>query len=90
MITHPASDLLTISCSSVAEAIYGDVPGAELVKDTDLGEVWTIPCDIEINISFKFGGKDIPIHPLDTSLDLNATDDSGSRVCLGAVSVTEL
>ncbi|KIP08626.1 hypothetical protein PHLGIDRAFT_34907 [Phlebiopsis gigantea 11061_1 CR5-6] len=70
--------------ASVAEAIYGDVPGAELVKDADLGEVWTIPCDIEINISFKFGGKDIPIHPLDTSLDLNATDDSGSRVCLGA------
>ena len=82
--------MLTVGHSSVAEAIYGDVPGAELVKDASLGEIWTIPCDIEINISFKFGGKDIPIHHLDTSLDLNATDDSGSRVCLGAVGITEL
>lgn len=70
----------------MAQAIYGDVPGAELVNDASLGQIWTLPCDYEINISFKFGGKDIPIHPLDTSLDLNATDDNGDKVCLGAVS----
>lgn len=73
--------------SSVAEAIYSKVPGADLVKNSPLGgDVWTIPCDVEINIAFKFGGKNFPIHPLDTSLDLNATDDSGHRICIGAVS----
>ncbi|EKM51672.1 uncharacterized protein PHACADRAFT_261953 [Phanerochaete carnosa HHB-10118-sp] len=70
--------------ASVSEAIYSDVPGAQLVKNSDLGEVWTIPCNVEINISFSFGGKTIPIHPLDTSLDLNATDDNGNHICIGA------
>lgn len=77
------ADLL---CSSVASAIYSDVPGADLVSDPSLGKVWTIPCDVEINISFNFGSKNFPIHPLDTSLDFNATDDNGNRVCIGAVS----
>lgn len=73
-------------CRSVSEAIYSDVPGAQLVKNSDLGEIWTMPCNVEINISFNFGSKNFPIHPLDTSLDLNATDDNGNHVCVGAVS----
>ena len=37
-------------------------------------------------MTFTFAGQKIPIHPLDTSLDLNVTDDSGNKVCLGSVS----
>ncbi|THG98836.1 hypothetical protein EW026_g3422 [Hermanssonia centrifuga] len=70
--------------SSVSEAIYGDVPGSQLIDDPDLGKIWTIPCDIEINISFNFGGKSFPVHPLDTSLDFNATDSNGDHFCYGA------
>jgi hypothetical protein len=70
----------------VADAIYGDAPDADFVKSSDLGAVWTVPCDVEINIAFKFGGITYPIHPLDTVLDLGATNDDGSKVCIGAVS----
>ncbi|PSR78177.1 hypothetical protein PHLCEN_2v7509 [Hermanssonia centrifuga] len=75
---------LTLLHSSVSEAIYGDVPGSQLINDPDLGKIWTIPCDIEINISFNFGGKSFPVHPLDTSLDFNATDSNGDHFCYGA------
>lgn len=78
--------MLIYARSAVSDAIYSDVPNAELVKDPSLGEIWTLPCDVEINIAFKFGGKTFPIHPLDTSLDFNSTDADGKRVCLGAVS----
>ena len=37
-------------------------------------------------MTFIFAGQKIPIHPLDTSLDLNVTNTAGERVCLGAVS----
>jgi len=35
-------------------------------------------------MTFIFQGNKFPIHPLDTNLDLNVTDDSGNHVCLGA------
>lgn len=63
------------------------MPGASLENDADVGKIWTLPCDYEINIAFKFGGVTYPVHPLDVSLDLNATDDSGDRICVGAVSL---
>ncbi len=66
------------------------MPGSQLINDPDLGKIWTIPCDIEINISFNFGGKNFPVHPLDTSLDFNATDSNGDHVCYGAVSLFSL
>ena len=61
------------------------MPGVDLVKNSPLGgDVYTIPCDVEINISFKFGGKTFPIHPLDTSSsDFHLTDSSGNTVCVG-------
>ena len=77
---------LAIAASDIAKAFYSDVPDAQLVTRSDLsGEVWQIPCDKEVNVTFKFGGISFPIHPLDTNLDLNATDDDGNRVCFGAV-----
>ena len=65
----------------VADAIYGRVQGAEWNADN---EVWTIPCDQMLNISFKFGGVDFPIHPLDTSSsDFGLINSEGKSVCVG-------
>ena len=36
-------------------------------------------------MTFIFAGQKIPIHPLDTAIDLNVTNSSGDKVCLGAV-----
>ena len=49
-----------------------------------LGNVYTLPCDVELNVTFKFGGVSYPIHPLDTSLDLGRTNSSGDALCIGA------
>ncbi|KAI0755224.1 acid protease [Daedaleopsis nitida] len=69
----------------VAEAFYKDVPGAKLVNlQAVSGEIWQLPCDKEINVTFKFGAISFPVHPLDTSIDLNLTDSSGHHVCFGA------
>lgn len=68
---------------SVSDAIYGRVQGAEY--DTN-EQLWLIPCDQMLNISFNFGGVNFPIHPLDTvSSDFNVTDSSGKTMCVGTV-----
>jgi hypothetical protein len=70
---------------SVSDAIYGRVPGASY----DTGqEIWMIPCDIEVNLTFSIGGVKFPVHPLDVSNDdFNTVDSSGNHVCLGSVSL---
>jgi hypothetical protein len=66
---------------SVSDAIYGRVQGAEY--DTN-EQLWLVPCDQMLNISFNFGGVNFPIHPLDTvSADFNFTDSSGKTMCVG-------
>jgi len=66
----------------MADAIYGRVQGA--VYDT-ANQFWTVPCGQLLNISFNFGGVNIPIHPLDTvSSDFNYKDSSGKSACVGA------
>lgn len=66
---------------AMSDAIYGRVQGAKYDEDEEL---WTLPCDQELNITFKFGGVSIPVHPLDTaSSDFNLTDSSGSPLCVG-------
>jgi hypothetical protein len=37
----------------VADAIYGRVPGAEYDSKH---QMWTIPCGIEVNLTFSIGG----------------------------------
>jgi len=66
----------------VSDAIYGRVKGAYYdVKN----EWWTIPCGQYLNISFNFGGRNYPIHPLDTVDDnFNQLDPNGNKVCIGA------
>jgi hypothetical protein len=83
--------VLTRLFRAVSDAIYSNVRSAEYTNIQGIGNIWAVPCSEEINLSFKFGGKVIPIHPLDVSLD--GTDlqldlrytDSGELFCLGAV-----
>jgi len=65
----------------VSDAIYGCVQGAEY--DTK-NQLWLVPCDQLLNISFNFGGQNYPIHPLDTvSADFNMTSSTGKSMCVG-------
>ncbi|KAA1466500.1 acid protease [Dentipellis sp. KUC8613] len=54
----------TYAPSAVCKAIYGNIPGALL--DTRLG-MWTLPCNVEIDIALQINGQVFPIHPLDMS-----------------------
>lgn len=68
----------------VSDAIYGRVPGAVFDQKS---QFWTVPCDSLINVSFKFGGTEIPIHPLDTAMsEFNYEDSNGDTACVGSVS----
>ena len=89
-VAHSMSALAridTCGCSSVAEAFYQNVPGAQYIDNVAslAGPAWQIPCDDEINVTFKFGGQSYPINPLDVSLDLGAEDSSGNAICYGGV-----
>lgn len=79
--------MLTSIFRSLSDAVYGRIPGAQYVNRSDVGgAVWEVPCDREVNMTFIFGGQRIPIHPLDTTLDLKVTNDAGDKVCIGSVS----
>lgn len=67
--------------------MYGRIPGAQYTNRSDVGGIWEVPCDREVNMTFIFAGQKIPIHPLDTVVDLNVTNSSGDKVCLGAVRI---
>jgi hypothetical protein len=43
--------------------MYASLPGAQFSEENNL---WVVPCDAEVNVTWTFGGKEIPIHPLDT------------------------
>ena len=69
----------------VSDAIYGRVPGA--VFD-EKNQYWTVPCDSLIQISFRFGGVEIPIHPLDAVMsEFSYKDANGKTACVGSVSL---
>ncbi|EMD37877.1 hypothetical protein CERSUDRAFT_114514 [Gelatoporia subvermispora B] len=71
---------------AVADGIYGRFPQASFqnVTQAGLGPVWTLPCDVEVNITFKFGGVSFPIHPLDTNYDDGFVYPNGTKFCVGA------
>lgn len=66
----------------MADAIYGRVQGAKY-NSTQNGGLWLVPCTQELNISFNFGGVNIPMHPL----DVVSTDLDLGTYCAGTVSV---
>ncbi len=84
---HTFRDLMLRDHRAIAAAIYSRVPGAKLATiDASPSPVWTVPCDFELNITFKFGGVAYPVHPLDTVMrDITGpVDDQGSATCVGA------
>ncbi|KAI0043886.1 acid protease [Auriscalpium vulgare] len=62
---------------SVAKQIYSVIDGAMFM----LSPVpqWLVPCEAEVNVTFKFGGQSYPMHPLDLSREL----DSDLDLCAG-------
>ncbi|KAI0027747.1 acid protease [Vararia minispora EC-137] len=64
----------------MSDAIYGRVQGA--IYDTT-NELWRLPCDQELNVTFHFGGVDFPIHPLDTSSSDIQITKAGVTYCTG-------
>jgi hypothetical protein len=75
----------------VSDAFYSNAPGA-FFTDLGFGSVWILPCTQELNATFNFGGKSIPIHPLDMTIEPAAfgvpnselqTSD-GVDACIGA------
>ena len=67
----------------MSDAIYSGVPNASIQNVTGLGNIWVIPCNAEINVTFIIGGKAYPVHPLDTNFDAGIDPDGIS--CVGAV-----
>jgi hypothetical protein len=68
----------------MSDAIYGRVPGANY--DETLG-YWTVPCDSLVNLTFVFGGVQVPIHPLDVVMsEFSYKDATGKTACVGSVS----
>lgn len=49
-------------------SIYGAIPGAALAED-----IWFVPCDAALNVSFVMGGIEYPVHPLDLTALQTAT-----------------
>ncbi|KAI1794122.1 acid protease [Ganoderma leucocontextum] len=77
----------------IAAAIYSRVPGAKLTTiDASPSPVWTVPCDFELNVTFKFGGVAYPVHPLDTVMQdiMGPVNDQGSAFCVGAFQPTNV
>jgi len=69
---------------SIADAFYARVPGAQLTNVTGFGSIYTLPCNVELNVTFKFSNISYHIHPLDTSLQVGPPDSSGNPTCLGS------
>lgn len=77
----------------MSDAIYADIPGAKFENISGIGEIYTLPCDQEVNVTFMFAGVKYPIHPLDANMngsDLLVTDSAGGEICFGSVSINYL
>jgi len=68
---------------AVSDALYSGIPGAQFISQQGF---WAIPCDTEVNLTFVIGGQNYPVHPFDTNMDMNFTDDNNKPICIGAVS----
>ncbi|KAI9467080.1 acid protease [Lactarius psammicola] len=61
----------------VSNAIYGNIPGAQLDSQTGL---WSLPCNVEIDAAIQINGQVFPIHPID--LVPKSTTNPGT--CVGS------
>lgn len=62
----------------VSNAIYGNIPGAQLNPKTGL---WNVPCNVEADVALQINGRVFPVHPLD--LVPKSTTDPGT--CVGSL-----
>ncbi|KAG8879586.1 hypothetical protein FRB97_001602 [Tulasnella sp. 331] len=70
---------------AITDALYSGMLGAEFVNVPDVGEIWSLPCDQEVNATFIFGGQKIFVHPLDVNAVLDPTVPiNSSSICYGA------
>ncbi|KAI0630356.1 acid protease [Trametes polyzona] len=71
----------------IADAIYARVPGAKFTTVTNAaGQMWTIPCSTELNVTYVFANVSYPVHPLDTVTNAfrGPVDADGNPTCVGA------
>ncbi|KAI0697717.1 acid protease [Cerioporus squamosus] len=52
---------------AAVDAIYSKIPGAVFWTSPIINS-WIIPCNSSTDLSFVFGGKEYPVHPLDLTL----------------------
>lgn len=70
---------------AIAKGFYSKVEGAKLENVTNLGIAWTLPCDKEVNVSFKIGGATYHVHPLDATIVPDKSNKLNNNICVGAV-----
>ncbi|KAF9046535.1 aspartic peptidase domain-containing protein [Panaeolus papilionaceus] len=74
---------------SVSDAIYSRFQGSEYRQIQGVGGAWTLPCVQEVNVTFRFGGRSYPMHPLDMTIDPESIglpeviSSDGERACIG-------
>ncbi|KAI0649719.1 aspartic peptidase domain-containing protein [Trametes meyenii] len=70
-----------------AHAIYGDVPGVQLLPDDGSGVVmYTVPCDTKLNLTWSFGGGHLySMHPID-AISFQFDSSTGQFACVGTIS----
>lgn len=72
--------------ADVAQQIYSQIDGAKIQNIDGLGQIWTMDCSMEVNITFKFAGNSYPIHPLDSTMPASDVGLTNDNFCLGTVS----
>ncbi|KAG6377021.1 hypothetical protein JVT61DRAFT_1067 [Boletus reticuloceps] len=71
--------------SYVAEALYGDIPGAVFMNNSASGPLWVLECDQGVNATCLSGGVEFPIHPLDLNFNgFGLHNNNGVPICVGA------
>lgn len=83
------SSALTHVPPAIAEAIYGQIPGAVYVS-TISGGLWVVLCHYETNVTLVFGGQKIFIHPLDMLNPALVEGAEAAGICTGSVSISRL
>ncbi|KAF7298353.1 Six-hairpin glycosidase [Mycena kentingensis (nom. inval.)] len=81
--------------AEVRDAVYSAVPGAVLSRNSSIPnlkfsedeDTWVIPCNTPVNITTRFAGQDLVIHPLDLSdmAFLTGPDGKNYTVCIGSM-----
>jgi cathepsin D len=67
--------------SADVKAIWSQVSGAAPAQEADLEGFWTFPCDIDVQVSFAFGGKSWSI----STVDMNLGRATQGGPCVGGI-----